>query len=182
MICDLEIAKSSLQVAALVFLLLTVAGCNLVNSPETPGPVLEGQMAPDFSFYPSPGRVASLMDFRGRVVLINFWATWCAPCREEMPSMNDLHQGPGFDQLAILAFSVDQSWDEVNRFMSENHFTLPVYADFDRKISTLYGTRKFPETYIIDKKGQVAFKVIGSTNWMDSEMLSYLRRLMAEPG
>jgi thiol-disulfide isomerase/thioredoxin len=122
------------------------------------------------------------MDFRGRVVLINFWATWCAPCREEMPPMNDLHQVPGFDQLAILAFSVDQSWDEVNRFMSENHFTLPVYADFDRKISTLYGTHKFPETYIIDKKGQVAFKVIGSTNWMDSEMLSYLRRLMAEPG
>ncbi len=139
-------------------------------------------MAPDFSFSPSPGRVATLKDFRGRVVLINFWATWCTPCRDEMPSMNDLRQGPSFDQLVILAFSVDRAWDEVNRFMSENQFTLPVYADFDRKISTLYGTRKFPETYIIDKKGKVALKVIGSTDWMDSEMLSYLRRLMAELG
>ena len=139
-------------------------------------------MAPDFTFSSSPGKVAYLKDFRGRVVLINFWATWCAPCRDEMPSMNDLRRGPRFDQLVILAFSVDQSWDEVNRFMSENHFTLPVYADFDRKISTLYGTRKFPETYIIDKKGKVAFKIIGSTDWMDSEMLSYLSRLMAEPG
>lgn len=153
-----------------------------MKSTETLGRALEGQIAPDFSFSPSTGRVEYLKDFRGRVVLINFWATWCTPCRDEMPSMNDLRQVTGFDQLVILALSVDQSWDDVNRFMSENHFTLPVYADFDRKISTLYGTRKFPETYIIDKKGKVAFKVIGSTDWMDSEMLSYLRRLMAEPG
>lgn len=139
-------------------------------------------MAPGFSFPQPSGREAYLRDFRGRVVLINFWATWCPPCRDEMPSMNELRQILDPNQLAILAFSVDQSWDPVNRFMSENHYTLPVYADFDRKISTLYGTRKFPETYIIDKRGKVAFKVIGPTDWLDSEMLSYLRRLMAEPG
>ena len=61
-------------------------------------------------------------------------------------------------------------------------YSLPVYADFDRKISTLYGTYKFPETYIINKKGEVAFKVIGSTDWTDPEMLSYLRQLITEPG
>jgi cytochrome c biogenesis protein CcmG/thiol:disulfide interchange protein DsbE len=174
--------KSPIQLLVLVLLSLPSGGCGFLKSTEAPGPALEGQVAPDFSFSPSPGRVATLKDFRGRVVLINFWATWCTPCRDEMPSMNDLRQGPSFDQLVILAFSVDRAWDEVNRFMSENQFTLPVYADFDRKISTLYGTRKFPETYIIDKKGKVALKVIGSTDWMDSEMLSYLRRLMAELG
>ena len=138
-------------------------------------------MAPDFGFIQSSGRRVHLRDFRGQVVLVNFWATWCPPCRDEMPSLNDLGQVKNFNQLVILAFSVDESWDVVNRYMLENHFTLPVCADFDRRISTLYGTRKFPETFIIDKKGKVAFKVIGAAEWMDSEMLSYLRRLIAEP-
>ena len=96
--------------------------------------------------------------------------------------MNALRQLTDPNQLVILAFSVDQSWDPVNRFMSENQYSLPVYADFDRKISTLYGTYKFPETYIINKTGEVAFKVIGSTDWTDPEMLSYLRQLITEPG
>ncbi|PYV93368.1 MAG: hypothetical protein DMG05_01865 [Acidobacteria bacterium] len=64
--------------------------------------------------------------------------------------------------------------------MAQNGFTVPVYSDFDRKISTLYGTFKFPETYILDKKGKVALKVIGPTDWASREMLAYLRRLIAE--
>lgn len=151
------------------------------NLEETRGPAREGQQAPDFSFSQSPGQTADLKDYRGRVVLINFWATWCPPCRDEMPSLNALYEIMDPSRLVILAFSVDQSWDPVRRFMAENHHILPVYADFNRKISTLYGTLKFPETYIIDKKGKVAFKVIGETDWMAPDMLSYLRQLMAEP-
>ena len=83
---------------------------------------------------------------------------------------------------ATVPLNWKQSWDPVHRFMSENQYSLPVYADFYRKISTLYGTYKFPETYIINKKGEVAFKVIGSTDWTDPEMLSYLRQLITEPG
>ena len=97
-----------------------------------------------------------------------------------MPSLNALYEVMDPNRLVILAFSVDQSWIPVRRFLSENHYTLPVYADFNRKIATFYGTLKFPETYIVDKKGKVAFKVIGETNWMAPEMRSYLDRLMEE--
>jgi peroxiredoxin len=83
------------------------------------------------------------------------------------------------NRLVILAFSVDRSWDPVKRFMADNGFSLPVYADFDRSISSLYGTSKFPETYIVDKQGVVAFKVIGTIDWMAPEMLSFLNQLQA---
>lgn len=173
--------KSTLHATVFLSLFWVAGACSFWNPPDTQGPVVEGQTAPDFSFSQSSGKAAYLKDLRGRVVLINFWATWCPPCRDEMPSMNALRQVTDPNQLVILAFSVDPSWDPVHRFMSEHQYSLPVYADFDRRISSLYGTVKFPETYIINKKGEVAFKVIGSTDWMDPEMLAYLRQLMAQP-
>lgn len=149
------------------------------KSDSSQGPALQGKAAPDFRFARPSGRMASLADFRGKVVLISFWATWCPPCQEEMPSMERLSRAMDANRLVILPFSVDRSWGPVKRFMADNAFSMPVYADFDRNISTLYGTSKFPETYIIDKKGVVAFKVIGAIDWMAPEMLSFLNQLQA---
>jgi cytochrome c biogenesis protein CcmG/thiol:disulfide interchange protein DsbE len=173
--------NSRIRAFTLLFLSLLGVACGSWNPQYTGGPAVEGQKAPDFSFSQSPDKTAFLRDYRGRVVLINFWATWCPPCLDEIPSLNALYEAMDSNRLVILAFSVDQSWDPVRRFLSQNHYVLPVYDDFNRKVSTLYGTHKFPETYIINKKGKVAFKIIGETDWMASEMLSYLRQLMAEP-
>ena len=147
---------------------------------QSKGPAVEGEAAPAFSFKDRLGNQFSVSDFRGKVVLINFWATWCDPCRDEMPSMNSLQRQMDQSQFAILALSVDDSWDAVNQFVTRSGFTVPVYSDFDRRISTLYGTSKFPETYILDKKGKVAMKVIGPTDWTSPDMIAYLRRLTAE--
>jgi cytochrome c biogenesis protein CcmG/thiol:disulfide interchange protein DsbE len=147
---------------------------------EPKGPAVEGEAAPSFSFEDRFGQRLLLSDFRGKVVLINFWATWCVPCRDEMPSMDSLRRQMDPSRFAIVALSVDDSWDVVNQFMTQSDFTVPVYSDFDRKISTLYGTSKFPETYIVDKKGKVAKKVIGPTDWTAPDMVTYLRELTAE--
>lgn len=147
---------------------------------EPKGPAVEGEAAPSVSFKDRFGSQFSLSDFRGKVVLINFWATWCPPCRDEMPSMESLQRQMDQSQFAILALTVDDSWDAVNQFMTQNGFTIPVYSDFNRRIATLYGTSKFPETYILDKQGKVAMKVIGPTDWTAPDMVTYLRKLTAE--
>jgi peroxiredoxin len=168
----------------LSILLLTLAsffGCTSRGiQEESKGPAVEGEKAPRFLFKDQFGKEFSLSNFQGKVVLINFWATWCIPCRDEMPSLDFLQRQMDQSQFAILALSVDESWGAVSQFIAQNGFTVPVYSDFDRKISTLYGTFKFPETYILDKKGKVALKVIGPADWAARDMLVYLRRLIAE--
>lgn len=145
-----------------------------------PGPAVQGQPAPEFTFRDQSGRGRSLSELRGKVVLVNFWATWCPPCLDEMPSMQQLQRRMANQPFEMLALSVDDSWQTVNRFMKNNAFTLPVYADFDKRISTLYGTHMWPETYIVDKKGRIAYKVVGPKDWTSSEVLKFLDVLVAE--
>jgi peroxiredoxin len=171
-------------VAKISILLLGVSFFLSCSSPRLEenagGPAVEGQMAPTFSFNDRSGRRLSLAEFRGKVVLLNFWATWCPPCRDEMPSMESLQRKMDKNEFAILALSVDDSWDQVNQFMNQSGFDLQVYADFGKKISSLYGTFKYPETYVLDRKGIVALKIIGPTDWTAPEMLAFLRKLTSE--
>lgn len=144
------------------------------------GPAVQGQTAPEFSFKNQSGKELPLSQLRGKVVLVNFWGTFCPPCLDELPSMQQLHRRMINQPFEILALSVDTSWEPVNRFMKENGFTLPVYADFDKQISTLYGTHMWPETYIVDKKGKIAYKVVGPKDWTSSEVLKFLDVLVVE--
>jgi len=154
--------------------------CLSSRPPDSTGPVSEGQGAPDFRFKDKSGKEFSLFDFRGKVVLINFWATWCPPCREELPSLVSLLRQTDPNELKILALSVDESWAPVNEYLREVGILFPVYDDFDRNISRRYGTLKFPETYIVDRKGTVVRKVIGATDWVAPSMMAYLKELLAE--
>jgi peroxiredoxin len=94
--------------------------------------------------------------------------------------MESLQRQMDKNEFAILALSVDDSWDQVNQFMNQSGFDLQVYADFGKKISSLYGTFKYPETYVLDRKGIVALKIIGPTDWTAPEMLAFLRKLTSE--
>lgn len=173
----MSVSKARLGIAILLLGLYLQCACSWTREPDSAGPVAEGQVAPDFRFKDQSGQQFSLSDFRGKVVLVNFWATWCSPCREEIPSLESLLRQMSPNNLKLLALSVDDSWAPVNEFVRESRIALPAYADFDRQISTRYGTFKFPETYVVDKKGKVVLKVIGATDWVAPDMVAYLRKL-----
>ena len=160
----------------IVFCCLWIAACSRSGL----GPAIQGELAPEFRTTNQEGEQHRLSDFRDRVVLVNFWATWCPPCRDELPSLQRLNQQMAGRPFVLLALSVDSSWDAINQYRQDSKLNVPAYADFDKKISSLYGTFMYPETYILDKKGKVAYKVIGPTDWTSAEMVKFLEVLISE--
>jgi thiol-disulfide isomerase/thioredoxin len=126
--------------------------------------------------------MVSLSDYRGKVVFLNIWATWCPPCREEMPSMEKLYRelrGEGFE---ILAVSIDALGAKaVAPFMKEYRLSFPALLDPEGTVQQLYGTTGIPESFIIDKKGIIAEKIIGARNWATPEVIRFFRNLIQKP-
>lgn len=120
-------------------------------------------------------RTVDLSKLRGRVVVLNLWATWCAPCVEELPSLLSLQKQ--MPELAIVAVSMDQDPDVYKRFLVEHHVDVLTVRDEDQKVNALYGTVQIPETYIIDKQGVLRRKFIGAQDWTSSEITSYLSKI-----
>jgi thiol-disulfide isomerase/thioredoxin len=137
-------------------------------------PALTGRAAPDFTVSDGSTSV-HLAGYRGRVVLLNFWATWCAPCIEEMPSLLQLHHER--PDLAILAVSIDENPDAYSRFLVRHHVDLITVRDPDQKAAQLYHTDGWPETYIIDRQGYIRRKVVGPLDWNSPEIRAYLKSL-----
>ncbi len=131
-------------------------------------PVLIGKPAPDFVLRDLNGETRSLSDYQGQVVFLNFWATWCKPCKEEMPSMERLHQAlekEFSDGFVMLAVSIDKSADDIPAFMAKHKLTFPVLHDRWGKVDRIYKIMGVPETYIIDQTGVLVEKVIGPRDW-----------------
>lgn len=128
--------------------------------------------APDFTVKDND-RTVTLSQFKGKPVLLNFWATWCAPCIEEMPSLVQLQRKMG-DRLTVIAVSVDVDDNAYRHFLKANSIDLLTVRDPDQKSNALYGTFKYPETYAIDSKGTIRRKFIGAVNWNDPEIQAYL--------
>jgi cytochrome c biogenesis protein CcmG, thiol:disulfide interchange protein DsbE len=120
-------------------------------------------------------RTVDLSKLRGRVVVLNLWATWCAPCIEELPSLLALQKQ--MPELAIVAVSMDQDPDVYKRFLVEHHVDLLTVRDEEQKVNALYGTVQIPETYIIDKQGVLRRKFIGAQVWTSHEITSYLSNM-----
>jgi thiol-disulfide isomerase/thioredoxin len=137
-------------------------------------PALTGKAAPDFTVSDGSSSV-HLAGYRGRVVLLNFWATWCAPCIQEMPSLLELHHDR--PDLAILAVSIDENPDAYSRFLVRHHVNLITVRDPDQKAAKLYHTEGWPETYIIDRQGFIRRKVVGPQDWNSPEIRAYLKSL-----
>ena len=172
---------SFLRVASVALWIVTIA-CSVPENSESEdvsGPAVEGRLAPQFSVKDRSGQLHSLNDFRGKVVLVNFWATWCPPCIEEMPSMDSLQKTLDQEKFSIIAISVDDSWDSVDTFIKSSDLDLNIYSDFEGKVAKLYGTHKVPETYILNKEGIVVRKILGEIDWTSPKVLSYLKELGA---
>ena len=137
-------------------------------------PALTGQAAPDFNLSDGSTSV-HLAGYRGRVVLLNFWATWCAPCVQEIPSLLQLHHDR--PDLAILAVSIDENPEAYSRFLVRHHVDLTTVRDPDQKAAQLFHTEGWPETYIIDRQGFIRRKVVGPQDWNSPEIRAYLKSL-----
>ncbi|PYU16343.1 MAG: TlpA family protein disulfide reductase [Acidobacteria bacterium] len=137
---------------------------------------MAGSAPHDFNFE-LDGKPAKLADLRGKVVVLNFWATWCPPCVEEMPSLNRLQQHLAPQGVTVLGVSVDDDAAAYDRFLRAQGIHFPTYRDPSKKIALKYGTSMYPETYIIGRNGRIARKIIGPQNWDSPELLAYLQSL-----
>jgi peroxiredoxin len=134
-----------------------------------------GSAAPDFSLQDMQGRQVRLSDLRGKVVIVNFWATWCPPCRAEMPSMETLYQTFKNDDLVLLALNVEEDGRElIEKFLQESPYSFPILLDSETEVQQRYGVFQFPESFIIDRNGVVVKKVIGAVHWMDGDLYRLL--------
>jgi peroxiredoxin len=152
-------------------LILVLSGCYGGSRPPR-----IGSAAPDFTIQDADRKI-SLHDLRGKVVVLNFWATWCPPCVEEMPSLVQLQQKLKDKDVQVLAVSIDADGDAYHKFLKDHNVDLLAVRDADRKASSLYGTSMYPETYIIDRDGTVRRKFIGAVNWATPEIVDYITKL-----
>ena len=119
-----------------------------------------GAKAPDFELKTLSGETVKLSDLKGKKVMLNFWATWCPPCKAEMPAMEEFHKEVG-DKVVILAVNIDPHLD-VQAFVNENGITFPIPLDAEDKVNETYQVLSIPTTYFIDTKGNIGNKFIGA--------------------
>ena len=143
-------------------------------------PLTVGKVAPDFQLPDLNDKEVRLSDFRGKVVFLNFWATWCKPCREEMPSMEVLYKNFEKDGLVILAVSIDRvtTKKDIPPFVKGMNLTFPVMVDSWGQTDKRYKLMGVPETYIIDQQGVLREKVIGPRDWTRLDNLQVLTQLL----
>ncbi len=153
-----------------VLCLFVVSACNPGGHPPR-----IGNEAPDFTVTDSQ-RTVQLSKLRGKPVLLNFWATWCAPCVEEVPSMVQLQKQMG-DKVTILAVSEDADDAAYKQFIHDHGVDLLTVREGTMKTSDVYGTFKYPETYVIDRNGKIVRKFIGPADWTSPDIMQYLNNL-----
>lgn len=140
-----------------------------------------GLNAPDAVLTDTAGNTYNISGLKGSVVFINFWASWCKPCRDEMPSIqslyNQLSGNEGFRMLMVL---YRDDYQKALSYLKENNFQLPILIDKDGKAASAYGITGVPETYIIDKKGIIKEKIIGPNDWTSAQAFSLLSNLIRE--
>jgi cytochrome c biogenesis protein CcmG, thiol:disulfide interchange protein DsbE len=149
---------------------LLLATCNGSHLPRV------GSSAPDFTVQDAEHTV-TLSQLRGQVVVLNFWATWCAPCVEEMPSLVAMQRRMKDKGVTVLAVSVDVDNNAYQQFVKKHGVNLLTVRDASQKANGLYGTFKFPETYVIDRKGVMQRKFIGAIDWTQPKITDLLGKL-----
>jgi cytochrome c biogenesis protein CcmG, thiol:disulfide interchange protein DsbE len=154
----------------LATILVGCVGCN-----DQPKLRLVGSQAPDFTVQDTDRKVR-LNDLKGKIVILNFWTSWCEPCIVEMPSLRQLQKQMG-SQVTVLAVSTDEDAAAYHNFLQQYNIDFLTVNDRKKLSSDLYGTTGQPETFIIDPSGVVRRKFIGPVNWTSPEIVDYLQKL-----
>ena len=153
----------------LIQLLYASVGVQRINPPfEAEGFTLEDLR----------GSMVSLKDFRGKVIFLNFWASWCGPCRIEMPAMELLWQVFQDDDFVILAVDVRERRDEVSSFIEKNDYTFPTLLDSWGRVANIYSARSYPTTFLIDREGKVVGKAVGARKWASKGSFDLIKYLL----
>jgi thiol-disulfide isomerase/thioredoxin len=127
------------------------------------------------------GRPVRLRDLRGRVVLLNFWATWCAPCREEMPALDTLARELGTQGLTVVGVNYKESKSQIDAFVREGGLGFTMLLDADGSVTERYRVFALPVTVVVDRRGMLVGTVLGIRDWASSDARAYLGRLLAAP-
>jgi cytochrome c biogenesis protein CcmG/thiol:disulfide interchange protein DsbE len=135
-----------------------------------------GETAKEFTVQDSDRKV-SLSQFRGQILVLNFWATWCPPCIEETPSLEMMQERMRSRGVVVLGVSIDVDADAYHRFLQQKSINFLTVRDPEQKVATMYGTTGWPETYIIDRDGVVRRKLVGAVDWNSPEVVQFLNKL-----
>ena len=163
----------------LLLLLLAVAPSAVAAGSGPAAAPRVGQLAPDFTLKDVNGRSYTLSQLRGKVVLVNFWATWCPPCRAEMPSMEKLNTLLSGGDFVLLAINGEEdALDVVKEYLQESPHSFPVLLDGETLVQRQYNVYAFPETFIIRRDGIIADHVIGAIDWTGPQVLSLIKFLI----
>ena len=146
------------------------AGTGLTRLDEAPA-------APDFSLLDMDGTVYRLSAYRGQIVVVNFWATWCPPCREEMPSMQRAWEQLRPDGIVMLGINVGEDADTIFQFTADYPVDFPLPMDIDSAVTGQWPVRGLPTTFVVDPAGRLVYQAIGSREWDDPALLSQVRAL-----
>jgi cytochrome c biogenesis protein CcmG, thiol:disulfide interchange protein DsbE len=136
-----------------------------------------GDKAPEFRVLTERGRTVTPKDFGGKLLILNFWASWCPPCVEETPSLNAFAQQMAPQGVVVLGVSVDRNESAYKKFLTQHKIAFDTSLDPEADVSSSYGTFQFPETYIIDSSGKVVEKIISNQNFVDPEFISHISKL-----
>ena len=179
---DATITNMLDRVKALIFFLVVGSVASFfvykeVSRKGDPGVINIGQQAPDFSIKNQSGKQIKLSDYRGKAVFLNIWGTWCLPCVQEMPAMETLYRTYKDRKFEMIAVSIDNDWEEVNKFYKDHNLTLPSYLDPGHQIANLYKVFKYPETFLIDANGYVV-KHTWQERWSDPRAMAVVENLI----
>ncbi|MBC8550722.1 MAG: TlpA family protein disulfide reductase [Candidatus Brocadiales bacterium] len=133
----------------------------------------------DFELKNIEGKMENLSDYKGKVVFLNFWATWCGPCRLEMPSMQKLYDEFKDDGLEIVAVNLGERQKTVVKYLEENKLTFPVLLDETNMVAGIYGARSIPTTYIIDREGNILSMTVGTREWYSEESRALFSEILS---
>lgn len=163
-----------------ILMLCTLA--SFARAEQTLTVIPNSVMAPDFALLDTEGRTHRLSDYRGKPVIINFWTTWCPPCREEIPSMNRAWHILEKEGIAMLAINMGEDEDTIFIFTADYPADFPILMDQSGEVIEEWPVKGLPTTYVIAPDGTIAYRAIGSREWDDGQLLDRIRALKKRKG
>lgn len=170
------------RLAAGLWVALLCATAHAADAPQTMTPMTKRPAARDYQLEDLDGRTQRLSLQRGKVVLVNFWATWCPPCRKELPSMQRLWEQLKTEPFAMHAIDIGETEEQILPFIfsTGTELTFPILLDRDTALLRQWPVIAIPTTFVVDKHGRIAYRSVGGREWDDPKLVEELRRLMRE--